>query len=77
MASVMSFASARETQQTAPNTEQVLEVMRSQLHLANNVTDSVHVFTFESPAESWEENWAKFGTPILSKINVLPNVPAN
>jgi hypothetical protein len=45
--------------------------------LANNVTDSVHVFTFESPAESWEENWAKYGTPILSKVNLLPNMPAN
>ena|GEM_PF-3640491 len=45
--------------------------------LANNSTDSVHVFTFESPADSWEANWAKYGTPILSKINVLPNVPPN
>ena len=45
--------------------------------LANNMTDSVHVFTFESPTESWEENWVKYGTPILSKVNVLPNVPAN
>ena len=42
--------------------------------LANNVTDSVHVFTFESPMESWEENWTKYGTPILSKIVVLSNV---
>jgi hypothetical protein len=45
--------------------------------LANDVTDSVHVFTFESPVESWEENWAKYGTPILSKVSVLPNVPPN
>jgi hypothetical protein len=45
--------------------------------LANNVTDSVHVFTFESPAATWDENWARYGTPILSKVNVLPNVPAN
>jgi hypothetical protein len=42
--------------------------------LANNVTDSVHVFTFESPSELWDENWSKYGTPIISKINVLPNV---
>lgn len=45
--------------------------------LANNVTDSVHIFTFESPTESWAENWAKYGTPILSKVIVLPNEPAN
>lgn len=45
--------------------------------LANNVTDSVHIFTFESPVETWDENWTKYGMPILSKVNVLPNVPAN
>lgn len=27
--------------------------------LANDSTDSVHVFTFESPADFWEENWSK------------------
>ena len=43
--------------------------------LANNVTDSVHVFTFESPETSWQENWAKYGTPILSKLRILPNLP--
>lgn len=43
--------------------------------LANNVTDSVHVFTFESPMETWEENWAQYGTPILSRIIVQSNVP--
>lgn len=43
--------------------------------LANNVTDSVHVFTFESPMESWEKNWTQYGTPILSKIIFQSNVP--
>jgi hypothetical protein len=47
------------------------------LILANNVTDSVHIFTFESPADLWEENWAKYGTPIIGKLNVLPNIPPN
>lgn len=45
--------------------------------LANNVTDSVHIFTFESPVESWEENWAKYGNPILSKVNVISSVLPN
>lgn len=45
--------------------------------LANNVTDSVHVFTFESPVELWEANWAKYGTPILGKVNVIPNLLEN
>jgi hypothetical protein len=43
--------------------------------LANNVTDSVHVFTFESPMESWKANWTQYGTPILSKIIFQSNVP--
>ena len=38
--------------------------------LANNITDSVHVFTFESPAQTWDENWARYGTPILSQTGV-------
>jgi hypothetical protein len=45
--------------------------------LANNVTDIVHIFTFESPIELWEENWSKYGTPIIGKLNVLPNIPPN
>ncbi len=45
--------------------------------LANNSTDSVHVFTFESPADSWEENWSTYGTPILSKLSILPNIAPN
>lgn len=44
--------------------------------VANNATDSLNVFTFESPVESWEDNWAKYGTPIISKLNILPNVPS-
>lgn len=44
--------------------------------LANDTADSVHVFTFESPADTWQENWERFGTPILSKVSVLPNLPS-
>ena len=44
--------------------------------LANNETDSVHIFTFESPMATWEENWTQYGTPILSKIIVQINMPA-
>ena len=45
--------------------------------LANNVTDSVHIFTFESPAETWDENWTKYGVAILGNVNVLRDVPTN
>lgn len=45
--------------------------------IANNATDVVHVFTFESPAASWDEAWSTYGTPILSKLALLPNVKPN
>lgn len=45
--------------------------------IANNATDVVHVFTFESPAASWDNAWSTYGTPILSKIALLPNVRLN
>lgn len=45
--------------------------------LANDKADSVHIFTFESPAETWDSDWAKFGTPILSRVNVIPQAAAN
>ncbi|MFG6432167.1 hypothetical protein [Roseateles sp. LYH14W] len=44
--------------------------------IANNATDRVNVFTFESPVETWDDNWAKYGTPIISKLNLLPHVPS-
>lgn len=47
-----------------------------QFLMANNVTDSLHVFIFESPEASWDENWKKFGTPILSKAIVIPSLPS-
>lgn len=45
--------------------------------IANDVDDSVHAFTFEAPAESWNESWKTFGVPILSKVALLPNIPIN
>jgi hypothetical protein len=45
--------------------------------LANDVADTVDIFTFESPEDSWTENWSRFGTPIIGKVAVLPNLPVN
>lgn len=45
--------------------------------LANSVTDSMHDFTFESPETTWAENWARYGTPILSRLQVIPQLPAD
>jgi hypothetical protein len=44
--------------------------------VANDVTDNINIFTFESPVETWDENWVKYGTPIISKLNVMPSVPS-
>lgn len=43
--------------------------------LANKVLDSVHVFTFESPKQSWDENWKQFGTAFMSKVNLAFDAP--
>lgn len=45
--------------------------------LASNDADTVHVFTFESPEDTWKDNWKAYGKPFLGKVVVLPNVPAN
>ncbi len=45
--------------------------------LASNEADTVHVFTFQSPEDTWKENWKAYGKPFLGKVVVLPNVPAN
>ncbi len=44
--------------------------------LANNITDSVHVFTYESPESTWAENWTRYGEPILSKVNIITTLPS-
>jgi len=38
--------------------------------MADAESDTVHIFTFESPEKSWDQNWKKFGTPILSQLRV-------
>lgn len=36
--------------------------------IASDQTDSVDVFTFESPENTWNENWDKYGTPFLKRV---------
>lgn len=45
--------------------------------VASNGADTVHVFTFESPEDTWKENWKTYGKPFLDKVVVLPSVSAN
>ena len=44
--------------------------------IADDAADSLHVFTFESPESSWQENWERYGTPIIGKIVIVPNLPS-
>lgn len=44
--------------------------------MASNDADTVHVFTFESPEDTWKESWKAYGKPFLGKVVVLPSVPA-
>ena len=43
--------------------------------LASKQFDSVYIFTFESPQDNWDENWRKYGTPILKMPVVFVNMP--
>jgi hypothetical protein len=45
--------------------------------VASNEADTVHVFTFQSPEDTWKENWKAYGKPFLGRVVVLPNVSAN
>lgn len=39
--------------------------------LINDDLEAFHAYTFESPERSWQENWMRYGTPILSNIAML------
>lgn len=52
-------------------------VMVHKFLAANNSADSVHVFTFESPVETWDENWAMYGETILGNLCMRQDTPAN
>lgn len=45
--------------------------------VANDAADSVYAFTFESPAADWDFNWARFGTPIVSQIELELEIKVN
>ncbi|PIE63611.1 MAG: hypothetical protein CSA26_12130 [Desulfobacterales bacterium] len=36
--------------------------------VADQKTDSVYIFIFESPEETWEKNWKEYGEPFLKKV---------
>lgn len=43
-------------------------------YIVDEAKDVIYLFTYESPKASWDENWAKFGTPLLKKILVVPTL---
>ena len=38
---------------------------------ANDKTSLMYIFTFESPSETWEHNWSKFGSYMLGQIAII------
>lgn len=46
------------------------------LVMADNARDVVHAFTFESPTQAWAQNWERYGTPILSHLQMIREAPA-
>ncbi len=52
-------------------------VIVHKLLLADNTRDTVHIFTFESPVDTWEANWAKVGAPFIQRAVVRPEIPPN
>lgn len=38
--------------------------------MASSATDALHIFIFESPVKTWDKNWIRYGTPILSNLRV-------
>lgn len=40
--------------------------------IADDKSDVLYIFVYESPKESWDSNWKTFGTPLMKKIAVLP-----
>lgn len=44
-------------------------------YLANDATDNLNYFIFESPEDKWEENWKKYGSIILKHVTFIPAYP--
>lgn len=43
--------------------------------IADDKSDVLYIVTYESPKDSWEANWQQFGTPLLSRVAVIPFLP--
>lgn len=46
-----------------------------QFYVADDVTDNLNFFIFESPEDKWDENWKKYGEVILKRVSVIPGYP--
>ncbi len=44
-------------------------------YVADDAKDTVYIFTYEAPQESWEQNWEKYGTPIFKRLLILSGTP--
>lgn len=39
--------------------------------IANDAADSFHVMTFEAPLQNWEQNWKRFGEPMITRAQAI------
>jgi hypothetical protein len=46
-------------------------------YLANDATDNLNYFIFESPEDKWEENWKNYGSVILKHVSFIPVYPSD
>jgi hypothetical protein len=44
---------------------------------ASDTLDCIHIFTFQSPATSWDDNWKKTGAFMVEKATVIPGLPSD
>lgn len=44
-------------------------------YLANDTTDNLNVFIFESPESSWNQDWKTYGEVIFKRLSAIPAYP--
>lgn len=51
--------------------ERLTPIIVHKFVMINNTSDSVHIFTFESPEKTWTSNWETFGAPIIKRVMLI------
>ena len=46
-----------------------------QFYLANDTTDNLDVFVFESPESRWDQDWKSYGEVMFKRLSAIPAYP--